>query len=148
MFWFFSHLILNLLFFFILNEFNEIQRILRNFSENADRHFVVFDDAKPHGFDATLEMFYRSDVIVAPHEPVIANLLAAKPGTTVIEFHCRGPGYVRQIFRLLSLRLGLRYYASQTTRPMAKSPRCSLEGIDVDVEELQTVLNAIEKYLK
>ena len=96
-------------------------------------------------FEKTLELFYRADVVMGPHGAAMANLLASRPGTTVVEVHCTNS--VRSCFRLISQRLGMRYFATRTTKSGVGTHRCNREGLSVNISELRDVTAAIAKYL-
>ena len=107
---------------------------------------VLFDDMRLPSFEMTLELFYRADVVVGPHGAGMANLLAARPGTTVVDVHCTNG--VRPSIRLIAQRLGMRYFAMQTTNSGGQaSSRCDWEGLSVNITELRDVTAAIAKYL-
>ena len=96
-------------------------------------------------FETTARMFHDADVIVGAHGAGMANILLARPGATVIEIHCRG-NETRWCFRLMALRLGMRYYASETTDTNVTF-RCGSSGINVDMKELNKVLRFVASYL-
>ena len=90
-------------------------------------------------------LFYRARLIIAPHGAGLSNIIFSKPGTTIIEVHCTNQ--IRVAFRLLSLRLGMRYYGTMTTAPGSLSPRCNKEGVTIDMNEFKRVLFSISQYL-
>ena len=127
-----------------LTNHEDVYEVLRQLGEQTAREVVVFDDSQLPSFEKTLELFYRADVVVGPHGAGMANLLAARPGTTVVDVHCTNG--VRPSIRLIALRLGMRYFAMQTTGGQASS-RCDWEGLSVNITELRDVTAAIAKYL-
>ena len=90
-------------------------------------------------------MFHSADVIMAPHGAGLLHVLFAKPGTVVIEVHCKGHD-VHMSFRLMAHRLGMRYYVMETTSDDV-SFRCNKSGVYADIDELEVVLNSIAENL-
>ena len=90
-------------------------------------------------------MFYRADIVMGAHGAGMSNILVSRPGTTVIEVFCKGKE-IRMCYRLLAQRLGMRYFASETTDEEV-TWRCEESGIRVDIEELEKVLDYVATYL-
>ena len=124
-----------------LTNHEAVYEVLKQLGERTGREVVVFDDTHLPSFEKTLELFYRADVVMGPHGAAMANLLASRPGTTVVEVHCTNN--VRSCFRLIAQRLGMRYFATQTTNLDRGSPRCNKEGLSVNITELRDVTAAI-----
>ena len=68
-------------------------------------------------------------------------MIFSRPGTTIMEFLCRGRD-VYMPFRLMAMRLGMRYYASETTSTYV-TPWCAMSDIEADIVELRFVLESI-----
>lgn len=128
-----------------LTNHEAVYEVLKQLGERTAREVVVFDDTQLPSFEKTLELFYRADVVMGPHGAAMANLLASRPGTTVVEVHCTNS--VRSCFRLISQRLGMRYFATRTTKSGVGTHRCNSEGLSVNISELRDVTAAIAKYL-
>ena len=129
-----------------LTNHEDVHEVLRQLGERTAREVVLFDDMRLPSFEMTLELFYRADVVVGPHGAGMANLLAARPGTTVVDVHCANS--VRPSIRLIAQRLGMRYFATQTTNTSAEASfRCDEEGLSVNITELRDVTAAIATYL-
>ena len=127
--------------------FDDVYDLLVMLALETNREVVVFDDKQLPTFNETLDIFNRADLIVGPHGAAFANLLAGAPGATVVEIHCKGIDNVRPSIRLLSLRLGMRYFGTQTARPKATSNRYNSEGLMVDLNEFETFLETVSGYL-
>ena len=128
----------------LVNE-QQVLAALYELGRHTDRQVVVFDELASPSFNTTLELFYRADVIVGAHGAAMANVLFSRPGTTLIEIHCKGR-QTHLCFRMMALRLGLRYFASETTAEHV-TWRCMQSGIHVDIDELSTVLRTVAGYL-
>ena len=129
------------------SNFDDVYDLMVKLGKETNRDVIVFDDKKQPTFNETLDIFNRADLIVGAHGAAFANLLAGTPGATVVEIHCTGTVNIRMPFRLLALRLGMRYFGTQTTRPKATSARCNSEGIMVDLNELEAFLRTVPAYL-
>ena len=126
---------------------NDVYNRMVKLGTKTNRKVVVFDDKELPTFNETLDIFNRADLIVGPHGAGFGNLMASTPGATIMEVHCRNTSYVRMPFRLLTLRLGMRYFGTQTTRPNATSERCNTEGLRVDLTEFDLFLKTVSTYL-
>ena len=76
-----------------------------------------------------LEQFARSTVIVAPHGAGLSNVVAARPGTAVVELMVPGAD-LNACYLFASVKLGLRYYS---TAPRGASHNGAM---NVDVDEV------------
>jgi capsular polysaccharide biosynthesis protein len=95
----------------------------------ANRLVLNEDDVlallEPAGFEAvTMDghsvaeqatMFASAEVVVASHGAALANLVFARPGTTVVEL--MGTNYVSQLYAYLAWRRGLSYSVIMGTEP-------------------------------
>ena len=70
------------------------------------RGFKRFE-AHPTNHAEQVSVFCNADVIVAVHGAGLANLIFARPGTTVIEIFPEN--FVKSTFLWLAMRLGLKY---------------------------------------
>ena len=120
----------------------DVLTVLETFARQTRRQIVVFDDTKLPTFNETMALFYNADLVLGPHGAGLTNILFSRAGAFVIEVHCKGIGasHTSLSFRLLSLRLGLRYYGTETTQHERTSRRCQVEGIVANVTELTDVL--------
>ena len=126
--------------------FNDVHNAVLLFGQQTRRQVVLFDDARLPTFNDTVLMFATADVIIAPHGAGLTNIVFARPGTTVVDIQCKGKTSV-WCYRLMALRLGMRYYASETTAERV-TVQCNQSFISVDVDELKAVLAFIaNKYL-
>ena len=121
--------------------YNDIYSHLRDLAEKTNRELYIFDDQNLPNFNETMILFYHADVIMAPHGAGLSNIMFSQPGATVIEVHCRGKK-TSLCFRHMSLHLGMRYVAMETTRKRS-SIRCNDDGVIVDIAGLSEVLHAL-----
>ena len=126
--------------------FNDVHSAVQLFGQQTGRQVVLFDDARLPTFNDTMRMFAAADVIIAPHGARLTNMVFSRSGTTVVDIQCKGKTSV-WCYRLMALRLGMRYYASETTANHV-TRQCNKSFISVDIVELKAVLAFIaSKYL-
>jgi capsular polysaccharide biosynthesis protein len=84
----------------------------------------------------TFRRFYMADLIIGPHGAGLANAIAARPGTIMIEFH-QYQGEINFCFANLARNLELGYYG--TTSSMASDYNGVIYGNIADVERVMRV---------
>lgn len=95
------------------------RRIIRNYNELVNRirekfPFLVllhFRDGALPSVAKALSIFYNASFIIAPHGAGLANIIAARKGTVVIEY-MTDDEYMSSVFSTLARQLQLRYYAT------------------------------------
>lgn len=75
---------------------------------------ICFFETLP--FPEQMAAVYHADVIVAPHGAGLANLIAARPGTAVVEI--LSPNWFNTCYAKMAVQMGLRYrYAVTESQP-------------------------------
>ena len=69
--------------------------------------FDIFDDLQLPNANETFKLFYRADVIVAPHGAGLGNLVIGKPGAILIEFLTHE---INLCYAQLMVQLGIHYH--------------------------------------
>ena len=124
---------------------DEVTSLAQRLAQRTNRQLVMFDDQKLPSLNETMTLFYRADVVIGVHGAGLANLIFSRPGTTLVEFSCKARD-ASKCFRILGLQLGLRCYATETTKDVV-SKRCNESGIDVNTTKLTSVLDYVASYV-
>ncbi|MCW5735179.1 MAG: glycosyltransferase family 61 protein [Enhydrobacter sp.] len=102
--------------------------------------FTIFDSAQ-HSVAAQAGAFHAAEIIVGAHGAGFANMVYARPGTTVVEIIPEGYDQGVTSYRSLADHFGLRYVPLFAREVLPNRNRCNSD-IAIDVAELvRTVLD-------
>lgn len=89
-----------------MKEFDEIQAFVNDFAVQNELQMIIHDDAHLPSLALQLNLFSKAKIILGPHGAGFVNLIAAQPGSCVVEFLSLDPNlcYMR-----LSYILGFKY---------------------------------------
>ena len=70
----------------VINHKEIVRTLQLNLQDYNVMDFVIDSEKLEHFVDEVARVFYEADVIISPHGASLANIIFARPGTSVIEF--------------------------------------------------------------
>ena len=107
-----------------------IRNILTSYANLYNLDFREFSDDPLPGINTTMELFYKSKVIVAPHGAGLTNILFSQPGTFLLEVLLRPPSTYPCYMQLAHV-LGMRYHAMLNDGKICLPEQKCFVGINV-----------------
>jgi len=117
-------------FFRPLKDPDEVERIVRTFADRIGARLVHHDDRSLPSVPEQLDAFRRASVVVGPHGAAELNLIAAEPGTCVVEISPPASNVPVLLYPRISALLGLHHWTVASVDGVLVRPEDLAEALD------------------
>jgi len=113
-----------------LKDPDEVERIVRAFADRIGARLVHHDDRSLPSVPEQLDAFRRASVVVGPHGAAELNLIAAEPGTCVVEISPPASNVPVLLYPRISALLGLHHWTVASVDGVLVRPEDLVEALD------------------